>query len=65
MRFGIVTLLLHVRWPTSIDQITSAEFGLIFRSLPVLIVNGVWFPGLMPSQVSDVLGKAIDELKAR
>jgi hypothetical protein len=34
-------------------------------SLPVLIVNGVWFPGLMPSQVSDVLGKAIDELKKR
>lgn len=41
--------------------------GLYLQSsgLPVLIVNGVWFPGLMPSQVSDVLGKAIDELKKR
>jgi hypothetical protein len=38
----------------------------IFQAgLPVLIVNGVGFPGLMPSQVSDVLGKAIDELKKR
>jgi hypothetical protein len=33
--------------------------------LPVLIVNEVWFPGVMPTQVSDVLGEAIDELKAR
>jgi hypothetical protein len=36
----------------------------IFQAgLPVLIVNWVGFPGLMPSQVSGVLGKAIDELK--
>jgi hypothetical protein len=33
--------------------------------LPTLIINNVWFPGLMPSQVSDVLGKAIDDLKSR
>src|SRR5262245_52682258 len=38
----------------------------IFESdLPTLNVNGVWFPGLMPVQVSDVLAKAIDELRAR
>jgi hypothetical protein len=33
--------------------------------LPILILNAVRFPGLMPSQVSDVLAKAIDELRAR
>jgi hypothetical protein len=43
----------------------TADLYLQSPGLPVLIVNGVWFPGLMPSQVSDVLDKAIDELKKR
>jgi hypothetical protein len=39
----------------------TARLYLQSPGLPVLIVNGVWFPGLMPSEVSNVLGKAIDE----
>jgi hypothetical protein len=53
------------KYPLTADLYLQSSALANEPGLPVLIVNGVWFPGLMPSQVSDVLGKAIDELKKR
>jgi hypothetical protein len=51
------------KYPLTADLYLQKASDVQSPGLPVLIVNGVWFPGLMPSQVSDVLGNAIDELK--